>query len=127
MELTGMPIDMDQVIIAKSELSNVLYKHTSSISASPIISTFEDVLRKDAWAKKNLLLKVKQVAIEEFDMITFNPASNKQVAQLLHEHLGLEILDTTKTDLPAVGAKVLTKHLNQLIQEYSLTEEELNG
>lgn len=127
MELTGMPIDMDQVVIAKTDLSNILYKHTNNISNSPIISTFEDVLRKDAWIKKNSLLKVKQVPIEDFDMVTFNPASNKQVAQLLHDHLGLEILDTTKTDLPAVGAKVLTKHLNHLIQEYSLTENELYG
>jgi len=72
----------------------------------------------------NLLLKKKVRPIEEF-YEPFNPNSPNQIAQLLHEQLDFEIIDTTDTGLPATGAKTLTKHLNNLMREFDISEDEL--
>ena len=75
--------------------------------------------------KKNLLLKKKVKPIEDFIHLTYNPGSNKQTAELLHEYFELPIIDRTDTKLAAVGGKTLKKHLNNLIRDYNITEEEL--
>ena len=59
MELTGMPMDMDEVQKANQELTDIRNAAQIKISRSPIISKFTTSMRKQAWVKKNLLLNAK--------------------------------------------------------------------
>lgn len=108
-ELTGMPLNISKVHVAKRTLEtnmNVSYKE---IFASPIIQAFVTQMRKEAWVEKNLLLKVKVKPIEDFDDIVFNPGSNKQVAHLLYEYLDYPVLDLTDSKQPSTKGKTIKK------------------
>lgn len=125
MELTGMPLNMDEVHKAKKELSDILWEYENILAESPLIMNFTDQLRKEACFVKNLLLKKKVKPLNDFIDIEYNPGSPKQTAKLLHEYFDFEIIDTTDTGLAATGAKTIKKHLAKLINEFGITEEEL--
>jgi len=123
-ELTGMPLDMPKVLALEKELQIALNGQAAILNRSSIIKAFEWQRQRLAMIDANLLLKKKVRPIEEF-YEAFNPNSPNQIAQLLHEQLDFEIIDTTDTGLPATGAKTLTKHLNNLMREFDISEDEL--
>lgn len=125
MELTGMPLDMEAVRAVDRKLSTLLYSEENKLQHSHIIIAFEDALRIKEMHDKNATLKKKVKPLNDFVNVNYNPASDKQTRLLLFEFLGLPILDTTDTGLPATGAKTIKKLLNQLKSEYSLTDEDL--
>ncbi len=125
MELTGMPMDDNKIIDAKKELSAIANKHLHDINNSTIISEFTLQMRKEEMIKKNLLLKVKVKPLSDFDDINFNPNSNVHLQKLLYEKLEFEVQKRTNTGQPATGSKVISAIMNQLINKYGLTEEEL--
>lgn len=109
MELSGMPMSMDKINKAETELNTVTNTHLSTLSNSKIIQDFTKTLRKEEWAKKNLLLKVKVKPIEDFTHINYNPGSSKQTAKLLCDTMGLPALDLTDAGQPGTGVKTLEK------------------
>lgn len=113
-ELTGMPINMEKVLYAESELNAIKNKHTGIIKASQIIQHFNHAVKQDACAARNAKLKTKVVYVtdKEFDDLEFNPASGPQLQKLLYETLGLPIVDKTKKKKPATGNKTLAKLKN---------------
>lgn len=125
MELTGMPLDMKEVKKAKTELTNIMNSYKSILATSPAIIEFTKILREHARDTANAKLKVKVHPIEAFSDVIYNPNSPPQTAKLLHEFFDFEIIDLTDTKLPATGAKTIKKHLNKLIYDFKLTEEEL--
>lgn len=125
-ELCGMPIDMEQVLKAEKKLAAIQDKHLATIVNSEVIKDYSLQLRKEEMVKKNLLLKVKVKPIEDFAHITFNPNSNNHLQGLLHQHWQLPVIDTTDSGAPATGAKTLKKHLNHLMREFNITEEDVN-
>jgi len=84
MELTGMPMDMDKVTILESGLSKGAKICTNFIQDSPIIKRHTIDLRKEEYVNQNLLWKRKKEPLEYFDYVTFNPASNQQLSELLY-------------------------------------------
>lgn len=125
MELTGMPLDMDEVKKAKIELTDIMDVYKNILATSPAIIEFTNILREQARDAANAKLKVKVHPIEAFNDVIYNPNSPPQTAKLLHEFFDFEIIDLTDTKLPATGAKTIKKHLNKLIYDFKLTEEEL--
>lgn len=111
MELTGMPLDMEEVHRVKKELSDILWEYTNALSESPIIMNFTDQLREEERDIANSKLKVKIHPLSHFVNVEYNPGSSKQTAKLLHNWLDYEVIDTTDTGLPATGAKTIKKHL----------------
>ena len=109
MELTGMPLNMENVMKAKKILEDDISTAAREMFNSPIIKAFETQMRKEAWVEKNLLLKVKVKPIEDFNDITFNPASNKQVAKLLYDYLAFPVLDVTDSKQPSTKGKTIKK------------------
>ena len=125
MELTGMCLDMPQVLKAEKELSIIRNTNQAVLDKSPLIKTCEWHLQREDFIKTNKKLKKKVRPIHEFKT-KFNPNSNQQIQKLLHEQFGFDVIDTTDTGQPSTGAKVLQKHLNKLINQYNLTEEEIS-
>lgn len=123
-EITGMPMDMFKVNILEQELVTDLGKHSNHLAQSPIIKQYVWDKQRIAMIDANLLLKKKVKPIEDF-YEPFNPNSGNQIGDLLHKTLDFEIVDTTDTGLPATGAKTLQKHLNKLMREFDIKEEEL--
>lgn len=125
MELTGMPLNNIKVEEAQVKLAKIEWDYLNDLHKFPIIKEFEKVLRLEAVIKKNAVLKRKVVYEKDFIDLVYNPGSPKQTAKLLHDHLGLPILDRTPTKQPSVGSDTLKKLLNQLISEHGITEGEL--
>ena len=109
MELTGMPMNMDNIRKADVELRALRHDANKRIHQSSIIQKFTTLMRKQAWTKKNSILKTKVKPLSDFDDVVFNPGSPKQLQELLYEFLGFEATDFTKSKQPATGAKVLKK------------------
>jgi len=126
MELTGMPMDPDHIEVMCKTLVDVIMAQKSILHGSQLIKDYEWDRQREACVIANLLLKRKIRPIEDF-YERFNPASTKQVQELLYEddQFNLPVIDKTDSGAPAVGAKTLKKHLNHLIHKHNLTKEEL--
>ncbi len=115
-ELTGMPLDWERVHEVKAELEGIEGKFKSALFTSPIIIDYIKVLRQKKSDEKHEEWKNKTAPIEDFAnpdfkslYTTFNPGSNPQVQALLYDVLGYDVIDLTKSKMPAVGAKTLEK------------------
>jgi len=113
MELNGMPMDRDKVLVTWDRLNKVHDDLQAELHALPLIKQFEAQCQKEEMMKKNLLLKVKVAPLSDFTD-EYNPNSPKQTAKLLFEYLQYPVMDFTKTGLAATGAKTITKMLNNL-------------
>ncbi len=124
MELTGMPMDYDNIKKVNSKLDNILYGAKNKLLNSRLIQDFSWRMQKENMVLANLLLKKKVKPIEDFKK-DFNPASDIQMQKLLYDEWGFKIIDKTDGGKGSVGKKTLKKLLNNLINEHNITEEEL--
>ena len=120
MQLTGMPIDMEQVKVVKKVLETDFYAATTKIRTNKFIQEFEYNRVHEYVDKKNSTWKTKRTTVNDIlelakthevtrDAITFNPNSGPQLQQLLYEQLGLPVVDRTDSKQPATGADTLKK------------------
>lgn len=123
-ELTGMPMDMDKVLKLDFKLNSILEFEYFKLSHNQIIKKFEWQMNRLAMIDANYLLKKKIRPMQEFNE-KFNTASPKQIAELLHEFWDFEIIETTDGGAPSTGSKVLQKHLDKLMRDYNITDDEL--
>lgn len=122
MELTGMPMCMEEILRGEHELQSIHDTHYDAIQSSPLVKKtikqlqlkwidkdFEDRLAK---AKnpdklhKRVLTDLLVKAPAGFPR-SFNPNSGTQAAVLLHDVIGLPIIETTDTGLPATDDDTL--------------------
>lgn len=118
MELTGMPLDMPEVLKVQTELEVIRQRAEEKLFTLSVVKDFIGTLRKIECFKQNLLWKRKSEPLEYFDYVNFNPASNPQLQQLIYEEMGYDVIDTTDSKQPATGAKTLKK----LIHKSTCTE-----
>lgn len=109
MELTGMPLNMANVIEAEQELKKYLKESQDTINQHPKVQEALYLIREKAKDKANEKLKTIQKSIADFEHIDFNPNSNQHVITLLHTVLDLPVLDKTPTGMPSVGNDTLEK------------------
>lgn len=111
MQLTGMPVDMNQVQKVKGALGGILEEILSNMRSDKIIQEFTYMLREEHVETRNQELKKKRISIDdpETQAVVFNPNSTPQKQRLLYEVVGLPVIERTKTKLPATGADVLEK------------------
>lgn len=112
-ELVGMPLDMDEVLNVKEELSTIESNLLACLATRPKIVEFIRVSRNTALIEKNLQLVRTQHTIDQYSHIVFNPNSNPQMSKFLYEECGLPVIDKTKSGQPSVGGKTLKKLLHQ--------------
>lgn len=108
-ELTGMPMNMDEVHKVNYELTEIREKSKTALFDLPVIHNFILKLRSDECIKQNALWVRKQEPLEYFDFVGFNPNSNQQLQHLIFDFMGYEPIDFTDTKQPATGAKTIQK------------------
>lgn len=109
MQLTGMPLDMEQVLKTKIMLKADQSKALQSIQKHSFVQGFTNQLKVEWVDKRNAELKVKRVTALDCPL-KFNPNSGPQVQRLLYEELELPVLDYTKqSKAPSVSADTLEK------------------
>lgn len=119
MELTGVPIDVDQVDESETQLLEIQAYAIKELINDPNIIAAETLLKerfliKDFNDRKNKAKnpdKIKPKKLEDIKR-KFNVGSPKQLSVLLYDILELPILDRTDTKEPATGAKTLEKLIN---------------
>jgi DNA polymerase-1 len=121
-ELTGVPLDMKQVLKAKAKLNLIKDKWQSIIMNSKEVVEYTDILRKKALdkdfeARRNKAKKpegIKEKDISQFGSMIFNPNSTTQLAGFLYGHLGYPVLRFTKSKAPSTDNKALKQILVSL-------------
>lgn len=119
-ELSGMPVDQAQVAKAKQELTDIVTKYDAVYRNKPVINQLEKQLTDAAWKRDYETRKAKAKNPDKilpkdknvFPKIVFNPASPKQVAELVYGLMKLPVIDLTETKQPATGEDTLKKVLN---------------
>lgn len=117
MQLTGMPLDMDEVKKTKEILLNDLNKAKATIQSKQIVQQFSYTLKEKWVIDKNNKLKKKRVTLADAPDFEFNPNSDTQLQSLLFEVIGLPVLDRTATKAPATGGDTLKKLINHTTQQ----------
>lgn len=106
MQLTGLPLDMEEVKRGKAEMELHRDIALSSIMQSPIVKQYIQ-LRNERWVdEKNATLKKKRVTIDDAKE-TFNPSSPMQVQELLYEVMGLPVIAYSESKQPSTKGKVI--------------------
>jgi DNA polymerase-1 len=120
MQLTGLPIDRNEVRRLRIALYRDKKIAIKRIVNNPIVQQFSVTLRNDWINKRNQKLKKKRETVltamlpKARASWSFNPASGPQVQRLLFDEdfLELPILDLTKEKQPSTGGKTLKKLVN---------------
>lgn len=121
MQLTGMPLNMDRVNVAEAKLQADLLSSQMKILKSEPVKKYTAAL-KQRWAdSKNRKLKNKRVTAADCKE-QFNPASGKQLRELIYSQLRLPVIDTTLTGQPSTGKDTLEKLLNTETMEPEVRE-----
>lgn len=127
-ELSGMPMNPEQVQHARSELETIKANHELDFLGLPIIRQLEDRLTKEAWEKDYADRKAKaknpdKIMPKDWNdyqankRAIFNPNSPKQLQILLYGLMGLPVIDYTDTKQPATGDKTIKKLINHTKNE----------
>lgn len=124
MELTGMPMDMAEVLMLRDELRAKSLTLETKIQAHELVKATVIGLKEQACIKYNQSHK-KQKVPNDFK-IRFNPNSPKHMIELLYTVMMLPVIDYTDTKQPSVSGKTITKLMNHtddtellgLIREY---------
>lgn len=125
MELTGMPMDMAEVLMLRDELRAKSLTLETKIQAHDLVKATVIGLKEQACIKYNQSHK-KQKVPNDFK-IRFNPNSPKHMIELLYTVMMLPVIDYTDTKQPSVSGKTITKLMNHtddtqllgLIREYA--------
>lgn len=106
MQLTGLPMDMAEVIKGKAIMEADRNAAVHAIMSTSEVATVNTLIA-DAWAiKRNSELKVKRVTAADCKD-TFNLNSPLQLQVLLHDVMQLPVLERTDSGQPATGMDVI--------------------
>lgn len=129
-ELTGMPMDPEQIANTKRDLEALQKGYMDIIQNDPMVAQFNIVHQTAIMNKHNATLKTIQHPLSHYAKHVFNPGSPNQLQVLLYQLIGLPVIAHTKTKQAATGAKTIKalmdhelakKHgqLMQAIRDYS--------
>lgn len=117
-ELTGMPMDAAVIQKVKGILEAEKAGHLDVVMNHPLIQRLNLIVQTKAMNDANAKLKTKQHPLTVFNTPgtqhykSFNPNSGPQMQILLHELMGLPIIDKTPTGQASVGGDTIEKLIN---------------
>lgn len=118
MQLTGMPVDMEEVKRAKETLTDDYDDAIARIEGSAAVQRFNYRLVEKWVAAKNIEWKKKRTTVTEtlelaktnpklMAELTFNPNSGPQLQDLLYGMLHLPVISYTDTKQPSVDGETI--------------------
>jgi DNA polymerase-1 len=117
MELTGMPLDMPEVLKVQAELSVIEAEAIKTLMGLQVVQDFTIALRKTLCFEDNLIRERKPNSppkpLSAYDYVEFNPNSGPQLQKLIYAFLNYDVIDYTDTKLPATGAKTIKKLIHR--------------
>lgn len=120
MQLTGMPVDRNKVVDAKTLLEADERRALDIIEQSPITQRFVYELNVKWVAHKNATLKKKRVTMADAKE-EFNPNSGPQLQVLLFEMLNLPVLGYTDAGQPSTEGDIIKALKNHTQDPLTLT------
>ena len=123
MQLTGLPMDIEQVRKVKQILEVIEQQAVETVRHTNLIQKFEYHRLETYTEKRNAEWKKKRLTMQEMfeasktsqtiaDAITFNPNSGPQLQEILYVQLALPVISYTKNKQPSVDKDTLEKLLN---------------
>jgi DNA polymerase-1 len=112
MELTGMPVDITKVAVARSKLEADIKRVMDIFNKSLPIQEIIHDLREKTMNEKNATLVTKVKPIEDFEHIVFNPNSNDHLIAVFYDYYALPIIETTKGGQPSCAGDTFKSLLN---------------
>ena len=120
MQLVGMPINLEEVRKLAAELRAEESALLAYLRSTKEIELAELKLARNQMIKRNSLLKTKQVGIDEC-FVLFNFNSDNHLRVLFYDILGLPVVDTTDSGMPAVNKHTIDKLKNHTQSEHQKT------
>lgn len=123
MQLTGLPIDLNQVKKVKGYLTVIADNAIDSMRGSRLIQEYEYRRLEQFTAQKNAEWKKKRATVQEMleaskttesirKEITFNPNSGPQIQEILYDMCGLPVINLTDNKQPSVDRDTLQSLVN---------------
>ena len=106
MQIVGIPFSMKRVQRVHRFLTAFQEKALRTVLDSTAANLTALVLAQNWANKRNAKLKKKRVTFEDWPE-TFNVGSDKQLAVMLYEVMGLPVIETTKSGAPATDGATL--------------------
>lgn len=122
MQITGMPVDMDEVHKLNQELTLKKEELEKRIYSYAEIKETNELCRQRLLEKKNKALKKTKKTLDDIPQVVFSLASMDHLRLLLFEVLELEPVGKTQKNLPSVGMEELKKLSYQLPKKSSSRE-----
>jgi DNA polymerase-1 len=120
MQLTGLPVDMNQVKKVRGILEAERQEALDTIMGSRIVERYTHHLNEKWVIKKNETLKVKRVTIADAKEV-FNPNSDDQIREILYTMLKLPVISLTKSKQASTSGDALTALKNHTKDQAILT------
>ncbi len=111
MQLTGLPLDMEEVKVAHAYMENISQNASQTILGTITVQAFTHHLNEQWVIDKNSKYKKKRVTLADANE-TFNLNSPIQLQSLLYDFMDLPIVDYTDNKQPATGMDTLKKLKN---------------
>lgn len=111
MQINGMPVDMEQVAIAKKELTDFQQKAVDVMLANPITKAYTQHMKAEYVEKMHAKWKKKRITVDDVEL-ELNPGSAQQLQGLLFSPHFMALPVVGKTDTGAPSTK--GKHLQQM-------------
>lgn len=116
-ELIGLPMDMKRVHIVENQLNEIADKASSIIKDICEQLGIHQALRQMLVDKDNEKLKTKKRTLDDYKDYFFNPNSNPHLSYLLYDHLGLPVINYTKTKQPSTDGATIEALINHTDDE----------
>jgi len=122
MQLTGLPVDVEQVVKSKAVLKDIRNKALDQIRSHPTVLAYTHHLKEKRVEELNTKWKKKRTTVAEIEL-EFNPDSDLQLAGLLYDKkfMGLPILGLTDSGAPSTKGKYI-----HALKDYNLPQDILD-
>lgn len=126
-ELTGLPLDLQEVAKVKADLQQQVDVITDYFNNTSEVQEALEIIRQEAVDKKNQTLKKTKhdISMPKYQNMKFNLNSGAHLIKLLYSVIGLPIIDLTDTKLPATGNKTIKKLINHASPQHQIILEKL--
>lgn len=112
MELCGMPMNLNQVHKAETDLNKLTQEYQAVLMSNPYVLKAQANLQQKELDKLNAKLKTKQHSLEKVKDYVFNRNSAIHLKHLLYDVIGLPVIDYTDSGEPSTDGDCLNKLLN---------------